>query len=150
MSVALQVQLTGSAKVQRVLRGLSRLKIQDLMDNIGNMVANQTRTRIRSDKKAPDGSQWPPLSAKYAAAKAKKKGSAVGMLEYSGALADSITHLATSQQVEVGSNLVYARVHQEGYGDIPAREYLGLSRQNQDDVDDVVRLWLSTVVGVTV
>ncbi len=71
-----------------------------------------------------------------------------------GSLSDSIEHVMgiTGDDVEVGSNLVYAAAHQFGLDmtvvsnkrriTIPARAYLGISLENEEDlvalVDDFV------------
>lgn len=149
MSVAVQIQLTGIARVQRALYRLSNPSRKELFDLVGNLVANQTRRRITHDKRAPDGSRWAPLSPRYAQRKAKEK-PGVGMLEFWGYLRDSITHIASSNQVEVGSNQKYAAVHQFGLPrkNIPARPYIGLSRDNVSDVEDVARKWFFRRLGV--
>ncbi len=151
MTVALQVQLVGWGRVRQILSNLSRAKLSDLMDNVGNLVANQTRRRISHDKTDPTGTPWAPLSPAYARAKALEKPNA-GILEFEGDLRDSITHVVRSKVVEIGSNLPYARVHQEGSrdGSTPARPYLGLGRQDEDDVEEAVVVWLRRVMGVTV
>ena len=150
MTVAIEIDVIGAARVQRILSRLSQFDTDKLLDNIGNVVANQTRRRILHDKKAPDGSAWEPLSDDYAKAKASKKGSAVGMLEYDGALRDSITHLVRGDETEVGSNMAYAAAQQLGFSknNLPARPYLGLSADDGTEVEEVVEDWIAATLGV--
>ncbi|VDS09253.1 Phage virion morphogenesis family protein [Paracoccus haematequi] len=53
---------------------------------------------------------------------------------------ESIANHSTADAAIVGTNLVYARVHQLGSedGDIPARPYLGLSGENRREIEALV------------
>ncbi len=163
-----------------MMHRLGELDKPALLDDIGHAVANMTRTRIRDEKRAPDGTPWEPLSRRYAEWKADVKGSA-GILEFDAGLYDSIEHSIDGDSVEVGSNKAYAAIHNFG-GEIkkperastlyfrqgkdgsvgnkfvtkhksnfaqdvaigahsfemPARQYLGLSPQNEGDINDLV------------
>jgi phage gpG-like protein len=148
MTVAVNVEILGAARVQRVISRLGHLQLHDLLDNIGNMVANQTRRRILHDKEAPDGTEWKPLSppgeiTPYERYKRRVR-PGIGLLEFDGHLRDSITHVVSGDQVAVGSNLVYARRQHE------MRPFIGLSAENEDDIEQLVRDWIATVAGVRV
>lgn len=116
------------------------------LDALGALVTSQTQNRIRSEKTAPDGTPWKPNRA------------GTSILFKSGALDDSIRHIVGGSDVEVGSNLIYAGVHQEGativpkngnvlvFGaggetifakkvTIPARPYLGVSAENGSEIE---------------
>jgi len=143
MSVALQVDILGAARVQRIVSRLGHLELHKLLDTVGNVVANQTRRRILHDKEAPDGSQWADYSKPYGRYKARVRPN-IGMLQFDGHLLDSITHVVARDEVEVGagSDIVYARRQHE------MRPYLGLSTTDEDDVEEAVKLWIAAVVGV--
>jgi len=64
----------------------------------------------------PDGSPWQALTPAYLAYKQRRR-LRTNILQKRGVLFKSITYEATSRDVVVGSNLVYARIHQFG-GDI--------------------------------
>jgi len=168
MSVQLRTEFTGLEAYKRQLDRLSHFNTTKLLDGIGAIIETQTRRRLSEEKEAPvltaassrsggSSSSWEPLSPKYAAR--KRKISSGGILELTGSLIDSITHNVDGDEVEIGSNLPYARIHQLGgeieaptwFGsrrsrsggqiststhksEIPARPYLGLSDDNQDEI----------------
>ena len=165
--VALQYDLSGIDGLNRRIAKLSRVERDELLDTIGAVVASQTRRRIESEKSAPDGTPWPAWSDRYAAT----RHSGQSLLMGEGDLADSIDHQVSGDDVDVGSNLIYAAIHQFGSDDdpvqvpahqrritqafgktlpfpvvvdvaaysfqqnIPAREYLGLSADNESDLE---------------
>jgi len=114
-----------------------------LMDQIGALLETSTRDRIEDTNVSPDGVAWP------RSFRAEQDGGKT--LFASGRLAASIQSVPGRRQVEVGTNLIYAGIHQAG-GDIvpksgkalafglpdggfavvgkvtiPARPYLGVS-----------------------
>lgn len=133
----LQVDARELERVARALVGTS-LKIKgDVLNAVGSMVESQVRERIGSgDRKAPDGSDWPDWSEEYE----KTRGSQQDMLLSEGDLLESIQYAISGPSVDVGSNLVYAATHQ--FGDpgrnIPARAYLGLSGNDERDIEALV------------
>lgn len=136
------------------LSRMERINKGALLDVLGAEMESQTRRRIQEEKKSPDGTPWPQWSATHAAT----RHSGQSLLQGEGNLLDSIQHVVTGEQVEVGSNMVYAGVQQNGarqgefgrtsrngpipWGDIPAREYLGLSAENTADLIAVANDWL--------
>ncbi len=76
-----------------------------LMDRIGMAMETTTEERFEQEQ-APDGSKWTP------SLRAKEDGGKT--LTLTGRLSNSITHLARADSVEVGTNLIYAGVHQFG------------------------------------
>nr|WP_276602563.1 phage virion morphogenesis protein [Nannocystis pusilla] len=103
-----------------------------LFEAVGSELESQTRRRLSDEKEAPDGSEWHEWSTAYAASRPPKG----GLLELDGDLIDSIEYSAATEEVVVGSGIVYARRHQLGDEDagIPARPYIGLSKANVADV----------------
>lgn len=123
-----------------------------LMDAIGRVLVNGARERIAVTNETPDGVAWPK------SLRAKEQGTPT--LFDSGRLMNSITALPEERQVTVGSNLIYAAVHQVGAtirpvtakalfftlanGDavtagavtIPARPYLGISAEEETEIFD--------------
>ncbi|MGE4296939.1 MAG: phage virion morphogenesis protein [Desulfovibrionaceae bacterium] len=138
------------------LEGLVDLLLADrptLMESIGAEGETQTRRRLRSEKTAPDGTAWPEWSTRYAAT--RHGGHSLLMGE--GHLEDDITFDAHADGVTWGANLVYAAVHQAGadfstikgrrHVKIPARPYLGLSSENEADMQAVVDDWTQNVMA---
>ncbi|ALF02104.1 phage virion morphogenesis protein [Salipiger abyssi] len=124
-----------------------------LMDQIGTVLVNGAVERIGQTNVAPDGTPWP---------KSLRAQLEDGVtLHDSGQLMRSITEEAAPNQVTVGSNMIYAGIHQTGgtivprekgaltftlaNGEtvtvgsvtIPARPYLGISEGEQADIEDL-------------
>ena len=132
----------------------------DLMDNIGSVLINGARERISSSNVGPDGTPWPK------SLRAELDGGKTLLL--SAGLRDSITSEAARNEVTVGSNKIYAGVHQTGAVirpinaealsftladgsrvvagavEIPARPYLGISEAERDRIEDVAGIFLVT------
>ena len=141
MSVALRFNIRELQRFDRVMDRLSNLNRRQLAEDLGSELENQTRRRITTEKYAPDGTQWVGWTADYAAT----RHGGHSLLEGEGDLVDSIQFLVAgdANSIEVGSNLVYAAVHNFGSAeddanDIPARQYLGLSAENAADLEDLV------------
>ena len=130
------------------LNQLTSVDYSDLLEQIGGTVESQTRRRLSEEKEAPDGSAWKPLSDDWAARKSER--SSGGMLEYQGHLLDSIAYQVNGDEVEIGTGLIYGAIHQLG-GEpvgkpIPARPYLGLSSDNETELNEVIEAWLNQLL----
>lgn len=138
---ALTVDLRGLNVATRALDRLASLQKHQLLDELGQEVEGQTKRRIMSEKTAPDGTPWQP----------NKTGTPI--LVQDGDLHGDISHLVTGDQAQVGSNLVYAAIH--NYGgmagpnrtvEIPQRQYLGLSAENTEDLEALIEDFLERQV----
>lgn len=133
---------------------------QAFMESIGEGLVSATRQRFR-DEEDPDGQKWS-QSGRAAASGGQT-------LTDTARLRDSIDYAATPDKVMVGSNLPYARIHQLGgvivpkkakklvfkgsdgttmavdKVTIPARPYLGISK---DDLDDVRAAMADFLAGI--
>jgi len=122
----------------------------EFLDEIGGELVTSTQFRF-DDGQAPDGTPW----------KTSQRAEATGgkTLKKSGLLADSITHDATQQYVEWGTdNEVYAAIHQFGGEtgsisrkarfEMPARPYLGLNAEDEKMIEDVAFEFISDAVGL--
>lgn len=113
---------------------------------VGGLIESQTRARF-DDRRAPDGSPWADWTPDYAAD--RKKGQT--LLVASGAFRDSIAWDLTPDELRVGSNMVFAALHQWGGTDdmapgpaaVPAREWLGLSAANIDEIEQALSDWIA-------
>jgi len=120
---------------------LMRLEAFDgaqLMDEAGALLESSTRGRFDT-KVSPDGDAWEPWSERY---DETRNHGAHSLLVEGGWLRDSIQSYATGTEARVGSNLVYAAIHQFGgepvESNIPARPYLGISSEDEADLHDLV------------
>lgn len=137
----IRLQAESLDALEKAIRGVLKADFADLFDALGTEIETQTRRRISIERKGPDGSAWAPWSKRYA----KTRHGGNSLLRGEGHLLESITHnLLGDNAVEVGSNLVYAAVHQHGYKGIPARAYLGLTADNEDDLVGIVEDFLAS------
>jgi len=161
MTVGFEVLTKGLDEALLAIEGIANAPTGDLMEGIGRLVQGQTRRRITSEKTSPGGAAWQANRAR------------TSTLYKSGALSDSIDYQASAASVLVGSGLVYSRIHQ--YGGVikpkngsalkfwwvsggftnfaivksvtmPARPYLGLSADNQNEIVETTEDWLSRLV----
>lgn len=118
--------------------------------DIGDYLLRTTRDRFRSQT-APDGSDWAPLSEFY---KQRKKRNRDKILTLYGNLSGTLAYQASARELLFGSPMIYGGVHQFGaakgafgqtgsgqpipFGDIPAREFLGLSPADEVEVAELV------------
>lgn len=149
----------------RVLREAPR-KLADkknLLDAIGNMLVSSTMKRFQ-DEEGPDGTKWEPSGRTWEAGLARKGRKATEKqkavknraetgkfgktLQDTGRLRSSVTFepRTTKNEVYVGSNVIYARIHQlggkAGRGKkvtIPARPYLGISKEDQEEAMELLK-----------
>lgn len=150
------------ARVDATLERLSKAvgNLQPTNDDIGAYLVGSTQRRFALQH-GPDGTPWKPsIRAREESGQTLLK---------SRRLHDTIAHRATSDTIEVGSNLIYAGVHQLGatihaknvknlkfrIGDrwiskpsvtIPARPFLGIDAEDIEEIDGIVMLHLQDAV----
>lgn len=126
-----------------------------VMAAIGTGVVGSTHRRFVSQT-APGGQKWAPLNPDYKATKKNRR-----ILTESGRLRDSINARPSRDEVRVGTNVVYAGVHQFGATikpksashlvfrlasgvvlaksvTIPARPFLGIDEDDEAMIAEVV------------
>lgn len=132
-------EIKGAAQFIQDLGDLDRI---ELLNDLGSEVENQTRRRIDSEKTDPSGDAWSEWSDEYK----KTRHGGQSKLQGEGDLFESIQQAVDSDSVTVGSNLIYAAIHQYGGEDvgipIPARAYLGFSEENEEDLLAVVETYI--------
>lgn len=140
----LHIDMTGIRDIEKRLDALAGFDQRDLLEVIGSTVESQTRRRIADEKTSPDGEQWQDWSEDYA----KTRHGGHSLLEGEGDLLDSVDYLVGSGEVEVGSNLIYFATHHFGDEDrgIPQREALGLSDDNEAELDAVIIDWFEEIL----
>lgn len=129
-----------SEAVERAIQELLN-KGEDLtapMKSIGEEMVNRTQQRFR-DKEAPDGTPWKDNSP----VTEKRKGHGRVLEGESNELSKQFSYSAASDSVEWGSLMVYAAMQNYGgtkaefphlWGDIPGREFIGVSDDDEDEV----------------
>lgn len=138
---ALTVDIRGLAAAERSLDNLASFEKHQLLDELGQEVEGQTKRRIMSEKTSPDGAAWQPNQA------------GTPILVASGALHGDIAHLVTGDETQIGSNLVYAGVHNDGGRagrgggfQMTQRQFLGLSAENTEDLEALIEDFLERQV----
>ena len=102
---------------------------------LGDALKEDTRLRLEDDVASPSGEKWDPWSPAYA----ETRGPEHKLLYSSGDLARSMEFDVNGDTLDFGSGLPYALVHQKGSrdGNTPAREYVGVSRELEQALDDI-------------
>ena len=138
--------------------------MRPIMKAIGERVTEQTKRRFEKGGPAPDGTLWKPPKT--------PNPKRIRTLTVSGHLRDSIrAQLVGNNAVAIGTNKVYGAIHQLGgktgahdivpvrkkalktpFGlfrkvrhpgsQIPARPFLGLSRENSDEIISIINEWI--------
>lgn len=134
----------------------------DLYGEIGDALVVSTQQRFEAGR-TPDGAPWPQ------SIRALLTGGRT--LRDSGRLANSLTREADGSGVAVGTNVIYAAVHQFGATirakrakslafkiggktifkrsvRIPARPFLGLDRDDEKEIDQIASGYLAKGLGV--
>jgi phage gpG-like protein len=138
-----------TSEVTDKLAKIAALRRSVILDKLGQLTDMQIKTRLATEKRAPDGTPWKPNYW------------GTSILVRSGALRDSIHHVVESDTtVRSGSGLVYAAIHHTGgvikakngralvfymggplamvkvqSVTIPKRPYLGYSEANKRQVE---------------
>lgn len=156
----------GLGPLEKVLAGMLAHSgdLTDLMDRLGLTIETQTDERFDAEE-APDGSKW------KQSWRAKQDGGKT--LSASRRGRNSVTHRASADRVEVGTNVGYMAVHQTGATIrpksakalafnfpgaglvfaqkvvLPRREWLGVSPDNADELVDEAEDWfVATFPGI--
>nr|WP_281171250.1 phage virion morphogenesis protein [Maridesulfovibrio bastinii] len=121
-------------------------RTQELMDAVGDTLRTSVVQRFKTGI-GPDGKKWKPSQRAI-----KQSGQT---LVKNKVLMESIDYEATPQMVCVGSNEVYARIHQLG-GEagrghkvkLPARPYLGIDDEDRAEIKALMVEHLKSMFGV--
>lgn len=119
---------------------------EPMLGEIGGSLETSTRLRFERGE-APDGTPW------LTSIRVRREGGQT--LVKSTRLRDSITHEVVGDTVEVGTNVIYAGIHQFG-GEagrksrrvtIPARPYLGIDADDRREIGRIVDDHLSRALS---
>lgn len=134
------------AALRNAVAQLDDAGLTSLLERVGNRLLNSTRARAEQEI-SPDGVPWVALSRKYAAKKAEKR-PGKRLLELDGhLLGDRLNYQVLGRELLLGTHAPYAATHQFGHGPIPKRPYLGLSHEDQQDIEETIRLHLAHALG---
>lgn len=143
-------ELTGLEPVVSWLNGLGQpRRVAEGLANLGGLIENQIKARIADEKRSPDGERWAAWSEDYAATRHGNQ----SLLMASGAYLDSFAWDLSGDALRVGSNMVQAALLNFGGTDgmapgpaaVPAREHIGLSAENIQEIEDAIGDWIESV-----
>ena len=140
------------ARLRRDLENLGDINPLGLNKKIGEVLVSSTKKRFE-DEAGPDGTKWQ---------KSYRASTSGGQtLSDKGRLKNSISYQASANRVEIGTNVKYAHVHQDGMEitvknakflrfqvgggwarkkkvTIPKRPFLGVSDDDMEEIDGTV------------
>ena len=123
-----------------------------VMKDIEGVLAEATE-RAFDEESSPDHDPWPTLGA-FTQSQRQEQGKWPGqILQCSGRLASNIETDSDSDSAYIGTNVIYAAIHQYGgitspnsmipNKAIPARPFIGLGPEDEGDILDLLRSFLS-------
>ena len=160
-----------TAQLTRAYAGLE--DTSDLMRDIGEILVDSTKARFAKGA-APDGTKWAPKSQTTLNRYGARKSNRVDIRPLfgpTGLLSSQIFSDPSKDQVEIGSNRIYAAPMQFGaakgsfgaysgtdkngrafsgsspWGNIPARPFLGISPEDSVNIVDQIAEYLSGAFG---
>lgn len=139
MSEPIEIKLDNKEVESRLLDWVKRSEnLRPLMKNIAGIMADSTEENFKEEGRP----KWKDLSEKTKTARRKTGHYPGQILQVSGQLAMSITTQYDNESAVIGSNKVYAAIHQLGgpagknkKTTIPVRPYLSLT---DDDFEDII------------
>jgi len=140
MGAAVEINLREIERLQRKFNdfALSGGDKEMLLASLGGRLEHQTWERFTLQKD-PSGDPWHELTEAYK----KRRVSRGGILNREGHLIDSIiSQLTGRDSVLVGATMEYADYHQSAKDKKRRREYLGLSTENIDELEDAIDKFL--------
>lgn len=168
--VQITAALDGAAGAAESLAKLDAAgrSLRPALEEIGAALLLSTQQRFERQA-GPDGAAWRPLAAatleRRAGKRARRKDgsltaaarrriSGAQILRDSGRLYQSLTYRAGEREVKVGSNVVYAAIHQLGGNAgrgrkvrLPARPYLGLDDGDRREIEAILAEHVARVIG---
>ncbi|MCW8855957.1 MAG: phage virion morphogenesis protein [Kangiella sp.] len=117
--------------------------LEPVLREIGEHLLLSTDERFDAAE-SPDGQPWQELSPKY---KARKKRNADKILVLDAYL-KNIIYQVEGNTLEFGTDKIYGATHQLGDDDrnIPAREFLGVSSDDEIAIVDIVDAYLANPI----
>lgn len=151
MALQIDVELNEDIKkkIEDAFAFLEQSQFKKVLGKVGSILKSSAQERISETKTDPDGKAWQDLDFFTSLNRARRGRDPDGILRDTSVLLGSIKFQVGSTEVEIGSDLIYAATHQ--FGDpsrnIPARPYLGVSTQDEQDIIDAMDAFLKKELG---
>lgn len=137
----LSIDLNGQESIASALQQLAARtsNLKPALSEVGEYLLDIHEQRF-IDQTTPDGDPWAALQPQTVKRKTRKD----RILRESGILADTLSYQIGDQQLQFGTNEEYGATHQFGRdsANIVAREWLGLSAQQEASVLDIITHYL--------
>ncbi len=146
------IQFTNSTVLQVLDSLLDKLDdLSEPMNDIAAVLESATESAFEAEADPTTGQTWASLSDAYLKANPKRQGGKI-LQASAGGLAASVTADSGDFWAAIGSNKIYAAIHQfGGTDDMPAgpagispRAYLGLEQEDEHQVLKILELFLSS------
>lgn len=159
MSAVMTLDIRQLVQLDQIIGRVSAAETRDLMERIGIVAENAISDNFEGERD-PDGVPWKPSF------RARAEGGKT--LTDKGLLAGSITSNADADSAEAGSNMIYARIHNDGgviRGNprltfaipglgfrsvesvtMPQRQFVGWGRDALDDAKAEAEDWLAELL----
>lgn len=105
------------------------------------------KRRIQSDKTTPDGEAWAPWSLGTSKARERRGTSGNGLLYDSGKLLNSISASLAPGALSIAPTVDYAGFLDGGTSRMPAREFMGWSESDEEEISAVFAAWFDRSVS---
>ena len=170
MAVAIEVNVKGLKRLQERLNNLGGLDVSKILNPIGAAIETQTRRRITEERESPEGEAWTEWSESYKKSRhqghslLQSSGALVNSIQYlvTGGQVEVGSNLvyAAAHQFGVTTKAHKIRARRKKYlgwpgmtghpvkevnhpgSEIPARPYLGISAENEDEILAIVDAWI--------
>ena len=138
--VSIEIEGEGLKRLEQRLAAIADPRTRrEALESVAAEIETQARRRIEAGGPAPDNTDWADWSKDYA--RTRRGGG--GKLFLEGDLLGSLQSSVSGDEAEVGTNLRYGAIHQFGGAEVgrpslPARPYLGLSGDDEADIEEIV------------
>ena len=139
MKLKAEVDSGGATRLITQKAGAISAKSLDALRDLGAQEVENARSRVTTTKVGPDGTPWAPWALATLRERTRAGNVAQGLLNVTGALAQSIQWKLTGKNLIIYSDSPYAQWHQNGTDRMPARPFLGWSQAGLTDFRERLR-----------
>ena len=139
MKLKAEVDSTGARRLIVQKAGRIQSASQAALEQLGAEEVGIVRDRIRTGKSSPDGTAWRPWSLATLRQRVREGTTAGGLLYKTGALYNSIKWKLTGKNLIIYSDSPYGQYLQSGTSRMPARPFLGWSKEGLNNFRERLR-----------
>jgi phage gpG-like protein len=142
----MSVTVDDSAVMAEISAMIERLAHpEQLLEMVGTWQEHRIEERIETTKISPDGVPWADWQLRTLKNRQAKPSTLHrGLLWDEGVLLGSFGFEVNGNGVEIGTHLDYAKALQDGYGNMAAREFVGWSPEDLEQLDMMATAFIET------